>query len=455
MMGIRFTISWLIALCLSYAAPFADEGRGQILYILSGLVLLFAAIQNYREGVRRSKDAADLLSLFSLSYIGGMGISCFKLSKLQTDWELITWICLFLAYMGYYLVYTRVIRRLSFKRPETASSDKAITADSDVYRRTALSVYLLTGISLAAFIAEALLLGYIPLFTVDVPHAYSYFHISGLHYFTVSCVLVPSLVFICVWERKCSEGSLELKKLRGLMLCLVLSLLIPILCVSRFQLIFAVMLALVTATVITRPSLKKTLIFVAISFIIMLPLYIFLTVERAHSIEYLNGIFEMENENMPIFISQPYIYIANNYDNFNCLVRDLETHTLGARMLFPVWALTGLKFLIPEVVSSPLYVTKTELTTLTLFYDAYYDFGTVGVALFSAILGGACGILSGRKTSGNPVGSLIYAQIASYMLLSFFTTWFSNPTTWFYLTLSFIIYMYVGGCFEKLFKMHT
>ena len=35
---------------------------------------------------------------------------------------------------------------------------------------------------------------------------------------------------------------------------------------------------------------------------------------------YLNGIFEMKNAATPIFITQPYMYIANNYDNFDCLV---------------------------------------------------------------------------------------------------------------------------------------
>ena len=42
-----------------------------------------------------------------------------------------------------------------------------------------------------------------------------------------------------------------------------------------------------------------------------------------------------------------------------------------------------------------------------------------------------------------PAGHVIYAQIAMYMMLSFFTTWFSNPATWFYLAVTGIIYMYI------------
>ena len=159
----------------------------------------------------------------------------------------------------------------------------------------------------------------------------------------------------------------------------------------------------------------------------------------------LNGIFEMKNEDMPMFITQPYMYVANNYDNFNCLVRELPAHTLGLRQLFPVFALTGLKFLKPELVSFPIYITKTELTTVTLIYDAYYDFGLAGVLLFGLILGMACKKVTALQERGrNPVALLFYAQIAMYLVFSFFTTWFSNPTTWFWLALTGILYFYVG-----------
>ena len=49
------------------------------------------------------------------------------------------------------------------------------------------------------------------------------------------------------------------------------------------------------------------------------------------------------------------------------------------KMLAPFWTLTGLKFLVPTLTAFPYYVTKEELTTLTMFYDAYYDFGVIGV----------------------------------------------------------------------------
>ena len=158
-----------------------------------------------------------------------------------------------------------------------------------------------------------------------------------------------------------------------------------------------------------------------------------LTVARSHDVAYLNGIFEMKDPATPIFITQPYMYIANNYDNFNCLVTELPAHSMGLKSLFPLWALTGLKFIKPELVDFPIYTTKEELTTVTLFYDAYYDFGVVGVFLFSAVLGlFAAWLMDRAERAENLFWQLFYSQAALYFMLSFFTTWYSNPATWFY-----------------------
>ncbi len=44
----------------------------------------------------------------------------------------------------------------------------------------------------------------------------------------------------------------------------------------------------------------------------------------------------------------------------------------------------------------------------------------------------------------NPILYLLYAQMAFYLLLSFFTTWFSNPATWFYLAVTGAAALYVS-----------
>ena len=414
----------MIVYLICYAASWVLARFGQ--YYLSGAALLLAAVFLYYQDYRKSGNLIHLRGMFSAFWVGGQGIACLKLSHLQTDWSFKTWLCFGLAYVGFWASF-EVLNRMFGEEERFGGARRR---ERSYARPVFHCIVAVTVVSLAAFIFEAIVLGYVPLLVKGVPHAYSEFHVTGVHYFTVSCVLVPSLAVIYFMQGGSRSGWKN-----GLVIVMALmTVAIPLLCVSRFQLIFAVMLAVFTFFA----GRKKGELWIAVAAVVLLiPLYVVLSVARSHDVTYLNGIFEMKNSQMPIFISQPYIYIANNYENFNCLVEALPAHTWGIRMLFPLWALTGLKFLFPYLVSFPIYVNKAELTTVTLFYDAYYDFGIVGVLVFACILGAVCFLLVEKlKEMRNPIGCLVYGQFAIYMMLSFFTTWFSNPTTWFYLAVT-------------------
>lgn len=447
------------------AAGYGLSGYGA--YTAAGFVMIAAAFLLYGLYYQRSGMLLEPAALFSVSWVGGMGVSALKLSRLQTDWEPMTWISFAAAWLGVSFGSRLVKAALNRRKDEQADCCQAEADRRLQAERILKSMMILTAVSVLSFLLEAWKLSYIPLFTVDTPHAYSYFHLSGVHYFTVSCVLVPPM-FVLYTERLAElSGARDVTGGRtgvrtrvsaflhagyGRRLCLacgllLTALLIPILCVSRFQLIFAVLLAALTKLLLMPGErLRKLLGPGLLLFCCMLPLYLGLTVARAHDVSYLNGIFEMKRADTPIFFTQPYMYIANNFDNFNCLVRDLPQggHTMGLRMLFPLWALSGLKFLVPALVSFPLYVTKTELTTVTLFYDAYYDFGIWGVALFGLVIGAGTEYLWGvYRRKRCPALCLILAQLLFYLLFSFFTTWFSNPASWFYLCLSIAFGLYL------------
>lgn len=396
-------------------------------FVISGIILIISGLLLYFINYRKSGSIIDPAALFSVSWVSSAGVSCLKLSNLQTNWSIKTWLVIFISYILFLVSY------YYFRNREIKLKGISIVPDN---RALYNSVIILTLSSYLFFLIEVLILGFIPLFTVDTPHAYSYFHVSGLHYFTVLCVLVPS--FSVVYLNNKNDRSFDRNTIT-VITCTVFSLFLPILLVSRYQLLFSFILALITFIILKSGKLKKYtkpkyLIPFFISILSLILLYILITVERAHSIEYLNGIFEMKNPETPIFITQPYIYIANNFDNLNCLVTECSEHTYGLRALYPLFALTGLKFLKPELVSFPLYVTKEELTTVTIIYDAFYDFGIIGVAVFSIFLGFIMAVADKiNKTGKNPVYIIISAQLTGYLCLSFFTTWYSNPTTWFYI----------------------
>ncbi len=416
--------TYMLVFFMSYIASLAR------LYYLSGILLMAEALYLYLHWVKETQNLVELRGLFTLAWVGGQGIACLKLSRLQSDWDYLTWLCFFLVYLGFGIGY-------EWGRKYEPDDRKELVKNQRQADRLFLCIAGLAMASVLCFLFEAVKLGFIPLFS-DEPHAYSYFHISGVHYFTISCILIPA---ITVLYGKVSEGTGKKEKL-VLVAANVTAVAVPFLCVSRFQLLFAVGFAVVTYIMVNRRMRLRTMAGIVLA---LVPVYVVLTVFRHHDIAYLNGIFEMKYEKMPIFITQPYIYVANNFENFNCMVEQLTKHSFGVRMLFPFFALTGLKFVFPRLTSTPIFLTKPELTTLTMFYDAYYDFGLIGVFLFAAILGAAAKwVMRIVKKSDNPVVYLFYGQIAIYLALAFFTTWFSNPTTWFWLILTGMMYCFVG-----------
>lgn len=422
----------IIAYIIAYLASYMSASAGH--YYLSGIILVLMALALYAMDYLRTKNIINLRGLFALGFLGGEGIACLKLSYLETDWAPVTWLCFFFAFIVFYLVYelilinrSRIQTRLKINK-KTEKSARVLDC-----KNLMICTIALTGISIACFVFEAVVLGYIPLFVRGVPHAYSYFHISGVHYFTVSCVLVPALAVIWLLKndaKKKSEAAL-------MVICMLAAFAIPLLCVSRFQFIFAVVMTAFTYIVIRRNISVKLVLAAAV---VGAAAFALLSVARSHDADYLNSIFEMKIA-LPVDISRIYIYIANNYDNFDCMVKELPAHTMGLKMMFPVWALTGLKFVCPQLVSFPLFLTKEELTTLTMFYDMYYDFGMAGVFIGSGLVGAAAFVIESLTMErDDPMAAMFFSQFAIYMMLAFFTTWFSNPTTWFYFVITAIVY---------------
>ena len=421
----------------------------------SGLCLMFAAAFLYLSEYQRTRSTLNLRGLLALGLIGGEGVARFRLSRLSTDWTMETWLSFYLFYLIFDLSaqlaeQVRVARAEEEKLAEMMDGKcghgrtavgEGIESDLRFFRYAILG---LLGISWAAFFFEARRLGFVPLFTVDTPHAYSYFHVKGVHYFTTLAVLTPSVAMLYLSARRKQGLRPDVLALLGLLLPVLLA----ILMVSRFQFMISVILAVFVALLSGR---RYKLWQLLLLLVLMIAAYVFITIERAHSVEYLNGIFEMKDPSTPIFITQPYIYIANNYDNFNVMTRELTMHAHGLRMLYPFVTLSGLKFFIPSLAQGfPLFVTKEELTTVTMLYDAWYDFGLAGIVLFAVVLGLVSGAVAhAHRKDQNPFSALLYAQLAFYYLVSFFTTWFSNPATWFYLGVSFLLYLGYAGYTRK------
>ena len=419
--------TYMLSFFVSYIASLAKW------YYASGIILMVEAVYLYVHWVRESGSLVELRALFTLAWVGGQGISCLKLSTLQDTWSYITWLSFFVIYIAFGIGYEwgRKYSRVEGKEPEKNKKK----AD-----RLFRCIMLLLVVSAGCFVIEIIRIGYIPVFS-DEPYSYSYFRMSALHYLhycAISCILIPGLTVL--WKKIDSEES---KWRNGaIIIANIVAFAVPFLYVSRFQFLFEIGVAAVIYILVNKNMRKSTLVLLGL---VVCAAYVVITLSQKRDAIYLNNVFKMKYTHMPVFLTQPYIYIANNYDNFDCLVKNLPKFSYGLRMLFPFVSLTGLKFVMPNLVPATVYLTSTELTTFTMFYDAYYDFGVIGVFVIALLIGVVAKVIIDIiKKSDNPVVYLLYGQIAVYLALAFFTTWFSSPATWFWLIITGMIYCYVG-----------
>lgn len=419
--------TYMLSFFVSYIASLAKW------YYASGIILIVEAVYLYVHWVRESGSFVELRALFTLAWVGSQGISCLKLSTLQDTWSYITWLSFFVIYIAFGIGYEwgRKYSRVEGKEPEKNKKK----AD-----RLFRCIMLLLVVSAGCFVIEIIRIGYIPVFS-DEPYSYSYFRMSALHYLhycAISCILIPGLTVL--WKKIDSEES---KWRNGaIIIANIVAFAVPFLYVSRFQFLFEIGVAAVIYILVNKNMRKSTLVLLGL---VVCAAYVVITLSQKRDAIYLNNVFKMKYTHMPVFLTQPYIYIANNYDNFDCLVKNLPKFSYGLRMLFPFVSLTGLKFVMPNLVPATVYLTSTELTTFTMFYDAYYDFGVIGVFVIALLIGVVAKVIIDIiKKSDNPVVYLLYGQIAVYLALAFFTTWFSSPATWFWLIITGMIYCYVG-----------
>ena len=74
-------------------------------YLLSGAGLLAAAVYLYALDYIRSGNLLHLRGIFALSFVGGQGLACMKLSYLSQAWSARTWLGLLAAFAGFYLAF--------------------------------------------------------------------------------------------------------------------------------------------------------------------------------------------------------------------------------------------------------------------------------------------------------------------------------------------------------------
>ena len=422
------------------AAILSSGGRTVLPFGLFLFLCFFETVLLYTE----RRMLLDLRIIFTLSWLGGIALSTLKLSRLQAFWGTRMWVSVFLFYFLVLLADDLLTAGSRSSGQITPGNEIRPSGESqERFRKKLLScIWIILALGMASFITEAIFFkGEIPILS-DKPHAYTAFHITGIHYFIVTMIFVPVLSVLYLFS-----GPVSRKEVWTLLAASGSVFLVYVLILSKLQLVFTAVMPAMAALLLQRRFRTRTVFFWFLALILVLVAGVLVLMSMRHYPEgYLEGIFRFKDKDTPAAIQYVYTYIVNNFENLNLLTVNLGHYSLGIRQLFPVFALTGAKFLpqVAALLSVEQYLTIEELTTLTILYDAYGDFGIAGAAGFGILLGlfnGYAAELFRRKR--NVTSVLLYVQLAVYMGLAFFSTWFSNPTTWFWLAATVLITLWM------------
>ena len=449
-------------------------------YIASVIMIALAIILYYYD-YKKYKRIVNIRSFFALGFIGGFGISLLKLSNLSQKYSLLTIITVFVAFFSFYVgsfleikSYKKYIKKIMSFKNFMANNKIYLFLHKNFTNRVIL--YIVIFISFFAFLFEWYKLKFLPILCLDVPHAYSTFHIFMVHYITTLFIFSPSISLINLYDiqNKTNKNKIILKYKFDIIISIIYSVIMSIILVSRAQLTMSILIFIYTYLTLYNfkiKNLKRILLklkirilkifFVCIIIICFLFIYKYITFHRAHSLSYLSNIYDMKNNDIPYFIAQPYTYIANNYENLNNMIIKHNRFTFGRKILFPLWTFTFVKKFFPLILTSTDYFIKYELTTTTFIYDFYYDFGIVGVIIFCFLIGFSFRFIEDivyfilekqnivSKTNKNVILiyknntyiTILFSLLSYYMLFSFFQPYMSLTDTWVYII--FLLFIYV------------
>lgn len=389
-------------------------------YILIGIMGLFMLYQVCSIYLKK-RNIFDIDIIFIIVWLSSLILSLLKLHPIQIEWSLKAWFAFMATYASYFV--GSLCGKINY-RPKKYSFVMSA-------KNIELAINIAVILVIVPFTIEVMHSG-IPAFSSSMS-AYMDFSLPIIHYFTVSCVLIPPLVIYYLCKFKVSK-----LKLCVYFCWIVVSICIPILIVSRQLIILSIVISVLTYYyAVNRTPKLKNVVMLGISFVVF---WIFISSLRNQDENYLNANFEYNlfKIDLPLSIKNIYSYVAWNFDNFNHNINYID-FKYGRKFIEPFLSFFGArKFLPSDFFSSTLVNIYPTYTTVPITYTGYQDFGLLGVVIYMIFIGYICYYFKANAKK-DIFSNISYSLCVYGITMSFFTSFFSSTNFWGYLLILQII----------------
>ncbi len=332
----------------------------------------------------KKTDVFSPARLFIMIWSLAIGLTELKLSRYQPKWHSYEWIViiisLFSMLTGLFASYVINIGKPLVSIKDIRQIVKKYQFDSDLLFKYTVTLFLAYLIS---YIVSALVIGYIPLFTRFPGVARNDWGIFGFGLFVQS---FPAIIYFIILYFLISRGHPIKKSLLGLIF--LITFLTYGFLLQRYYIAFAIILSAATLYYLTDLLRFRNVLFITIiGLAIMFGMtFIRLTGTIANYLYYLS---QMKYSVKYAFLTEPYMYIVMNIENFVHAASKLEKFTYGILSFDFIFAITGLKHVLAEYLSLPKfpYLITNNYNTYTMFFVYYWDFGILGITFFPLLIG--------------------------------------------------------------------
>ncbi|MGK9368118.1 O-antigen polymerase [Melioribacter sp. Ez-97] len=378
----------------------------------------------------------DLLSpgkLFSMVWLLALGVTNLKLSRLQFEWPIISWVYLlipvFSVLAGIFTVYViyfdKEIRTLEYIR----NSFKSINFADKKLVNVVIILFVLYAIS---YLVIYLYVGFIPLFTKYPNEARTRWSLFGVG---LLIHLAPLILYFIIAYFITVKSRVYIKSL--LLLLFFVTLISFLFLLQRFGVFITIILTVVLLYYGTNKFNIKTAL-ILIVFLTGIS-YLILSLRAGNLIlQYFHQVSQMKYSARYSIFTEPYMYIAMNLENYAYATIKLKDFTYGLASFDFLFAISGIKHWLHEYIhfiENP-YLINYNYNTYGMFFVNFRDFYVFGILVLPYLFGFITAFVYYRMRTKTDLNSItMYGIMVMVIMFSFF-----NPMlSWLFFVFDIIV----------------
>lgn len=367
--------------------------------------------------LRREADILSPARVFGFIWCLAIGLTELKFSRYQVEWNTLSWSLLLIG-IAAYLVGILIAHVLNLGRKMVPLDSMRVMLRQERLHEDRLFKIICVSFAIYALSYVVIFLdkGFLPIFVVGTKTSRVDFYVFGFGVLinsTAFIIFFTLLYHLLVPDRKARKRILTMVTLVAVGSYALL--------LQRFQIIMAAVLCFALLYYATRRIRLKTvfLIFAAVT-----GFFYWISSLRLGSLVATYTYYSSKMR-FPIayaLLTEPYMYLVMNLENFARAVNRLDHFTYGYFTFDFIGAAVGLKYWISDYFGldrTPFLVSGYN--TYTAFWSFYRDFGVPGLALIPLVLGFGTGVLYYRmRTSPTIKNVTAYGVMVFVMFISYF-----------------------------------